>query len=739
MRLVFAALMVLAAACPLCGQDLATELDGVRLLQQQGRDQLAANRVATPSETGVRIGEQQKRVSEAAIAVFHRYPTDPRRWEAALIALQTLRGFVVAYQPGYDEAMAARDLPRAQSLIVRDEDARAAWDQELDRLQDTLFAAADVPPSVLADAYANAVYRVTLRRGATPAEKWTAALALIEAMDRRVTDATKLRRAYELAVRLAEAADPQAYAAFLQTRALSPIPEISQWAAGKANVQAAKVEAVAMKFTALDGREVDLAQLRGKVVLIDFWATWCGPCKEEIPNVLANYRKYHDQGFEVVGVSLDLAKDRQKLVDYIRDHELPWPQHFDGQGFKNRFAAQFSINAIPTMFLLNQDGKVVSTDARGAKLEPAIRKLLKLDEAAAPSAAGMLGVGAMAPDFMARDLAGREVRLSDLRGQVVILDFWATWCAPCIASMPHTQAVAAKYANQGVTVLAVCTGDKRTRFEDWVRLKGRDYPALRFVCDPHEQGTPEEKQRASLALYKVPFIPTQFIINRDGRIVGTIGGFRPGDPSLEQALAAAGVRVDPAVLAQRAPDRQRSSEITATTPAARKLPPPFTTSIARLKAGDVLPDLELQGTDGAARRLSEFRGHPLVLMFVTAEMIPAEFLDGVVTQYGEAGVQVLALVTRDTRANLDAWLALHRERSHRFTVAFDPVPPENPRAGAIFRTFQFGAPTPFAIVVDAEGRFVGMFPWKVPEVGPQGLAELLRRCGVPMGGATPTR
>jgi len=344
----------------------------------------------------------------------------------------------------------------------------------------------------------------------------------------------------------------------------------------------------------------------------------------------------------------------------------------------------------------------------------------------------MLGAGAMAPEFVSFDLDGKEVRLADYRGKVLILDFWATWCAPCVASMPHTQAVAAKYADQGVTVLAVCTGDKRTRFEDWVRLKGKDYPALRFVCDPHEQGTPEEKQRASLALYRVPFIPTQFIINREGRIVGTAGGYYPGDPSLERALAAAGVKVDPAVLAPRVPERNRSPAAAVAAPAGRKLPPPFTTAIARLKAGDVLPDLDLQGTDGAPRKLSEFRGRPLVLMFVNAEMIPAEFLDGVVTKYGASGVQVLALVTRDSRAHLDAWLALHRERGHGFTVAFDPAPPEEPRQGAIFRTFQFGAPTPFSIVVDAEGRFVGMFPWKVPEVGSQGLAELLRRTGVPV-------
>jgi len=72
-----------------------------------------------------------------------------------------------------------------------------------------------------------------------------------------------------------------------------------------------------------------------------------------------------------------------------------------------------------------------------------------------------LGAGGLAPEFSSYDLAEQEVRIADYRGKVLILDFWATWCSPCIASMPHTSEVAAKFADQGVVVLAVCTGDKR--------------------------------------------------------------------------------------------------------------------------------------------------------------------------------------------------------------------------------------------------------------------------------------
>lgn len=377
--------------------------------------------------------------------------------------------------------------------------------------------------------------------------------------------------------------------------------------------------------------------------------------------------------------------------------------------------------------------------------------------AAAPSAVAsgdappkpLLGAGVVAPDFVSHDLAGQSVRISDYRGRILILDFWATWCGPCIASMPHTQEVAARYADQGVVVLAVCTGDKRKRFEDWVRLKAKDYPGLRFTFDPNEQGSPTHDQRASWALYGVPAIPTQFVIDREGRIAGSTTGYFPGDPSLEKALAAAGVRVDPAILARpsRVAAGRTAGEVPAavatvppsggnapppaTPAAARRLAPPFTEKVAKVSAGDVVTDVEFRSADGSPRKLSDYRGGPLVLFFGTAEMIPADYLNGIVAKYGADRVQVLALVTRDTEANFAAWRALHDDRGHRFAVAFDPVPVAEARNGVINRIFQFGAPTPFSLVIDGEGKFVGMFPWKLPQ-GQQGLAELLRRSGIPV-------
>ena len=117
-----------------------------------------------------------------------------------------------------------------------------------------------------------------------------------------------------------------------------------------------------IKFTAVDGREVDLSKLRGKVVLVDFWATWCPPCRGEVPNVVAAYQKYHDKGFEIVGISLD--QDKDALVAFTKENGMVWPQYFDGKGWDNDISKGFGIQSIPTMWLVGKDGKLITTNAR---------------------------------------------------------------------------------------------------------------------------------------------------------------------------------------------------------------------------------------------------------------------------------------------------------------------------------------------------------------------------------------
>jgi peroxiredoxin len=129
-----------------------------------------------------------------------------------------------------------------------------------------------------------------------------------------------------------------------------------------------------IQFTAFDGREVDLSKMKGKVVLVDFWATWCRPCVGELPNVKAAYEKLHDRGFEIVSISLDSEKDA--LTKFLAKEQMPWPQYFDGLEWKNKFAVKFGIQAIPTMWLVDKQGNLRDVEPRDG-LEEHVEALLK--------------------------------------------------------------------------------------------------------------------------------------------------------------------------------------------------------------------------------------------------------------------------------------------------------------------------------------------------------------------------
>jgi thiol-disulfide isomerase/thioredoxin len=136
---------------------------------------------------------------------------------------------------------------------------------------------------------------------------------------------------------------------------------------------------MALNGTVLNGDDFDWASYRGKVVLVDFWATWCGPCVAELPNVKENYKKYHAKGFDVVGISLDQA--RKPLEEFIHKEEIPWTQLYDeeiqkGRGWNHPMAEHFGINSIPAAILVDQEGKVVSLRARGEELTTLLEKLL---------------------------------------------------------------------------------------------------------------------------------------------------------------------------------------------------------------------------------------------------------------------------------------------------------------------------------------------------------------------------
>jgi thiol-disulfide isomerase/thioredoxin len=136
-----------------------------------------------------------------------------------------------------------------------------------------------------------------------------------------------------------------------------------------------------LSFTSLKGDQVNLADYKGKVVLIDFWATWCGPCIRAMPGLIETYKEYHEKGFEIIGISLD--RDKSQLESYLKTNSITWQQYYDGLYWNNKLARRFSINAIPHAVIVDKSGQVYfntnfdknKMPLEGAELKKVIAKL----------------------------------------------------------------------------------------------------------------------------------------------------------------------------------------------------------------------------------------------------------------------------------------------------------------------------------------------------------------------------
>lgn len=172
--------------------------------------------------------------------------------------------------------------------------------------------------------------------------------------------------------------DPENYRTLLRQLAGDPLPRVSELAKQQLAVldrlDALKTKPIELQFIAIDRTPVDLARMRGKVVMIYFWAAEDPDCLEVNEDIVNLHKKYHPRGFEIVGISLD--ENRDTLSDFIDKNDMPWPQYFDARKWDNVISRSFAINFIPTLWLIDKKGMVTLTTHKPGDVESALGRLL---------------------------------------------------------------------------------------------------------------------------------------------------------------------------------------------------------------------------------------------------------------------------------------------------------------------------------------------------------------------------
>ncbi len=340
-------------------------------------------------QAGLTTEEKYHKAQSLCHTLIERYPESEERWNAELELIQLKELASHGKLDTYPEEQLAHDY---ETLYQRKEapasvKARTIFLKLLTLdLRSTLSD--EKPKKILAELndaanLCDARQMSVLLSAAEAADvkSGTHMIAAISATD----DNSKLKEAFHSWQEKAEIQQLQQLAKTDPAKAkerlqeLAKNPRLSAAAAKALETVEKRLEAISkpleLAFTAVDGRKVDLAELRGKVVLVDFWATWCGPCMAEVPHVVEAYNKYHDQGFEVVGISLDQEDAVDKLQSVVKAKGMVWPQCLDKKAGKQGFAEQFGISSIPTMWLINKQGLLVDLNARGALAEK-VEKLL---------------------------------------------------------------------------------------------------------------------------------------------------------------------------------------------------------------------------------------------------------------------------------------------------------------------------------------------------------------------------
>lgn len=309
-------------------------------------------------EADAPVGTNEVDFYAPKVAALHRasvdfaadHPTDARRWDADLAALRSQQ-----FPPAADER---RTIFAANEALLK-----------------TILAAPDAAPATK-----QAAERAVIRQHLDHLDLLTTSEQAVALEDRlasylaRFPDDPKAANMQVRRLDLWRRSDPARAAALLDEMAASPDEKLAAAARGRQAQKTLAAASLEWKLPALDGGTIDLPALRGKVVLIQFWASWCPDCNREMPVMLSTYQQFHARGLEVIGVSLD--KDRAALLATVKKRGIFWPQYFDGKYWDNEVAVRYGVRGVPELWLVNADGRVVATGVQADQLATLIPPLL---------------------------------------------------------------------------------------------------------------------------------------------------------------------------------------------------------------------------------------------------------------------------------------------------------------------------------------------------------------------------
>jgi len=273
-------------------------------------------------------------------------------------------------------------------------------------------------------------------------------------------------------------------------------------------------------FKNLEGQVVDLKDFRGKVVLLNIWATWCKPCRDELPSMELLYRKLKDRGFEILAVSID--KDSSIVKPFVEELGLTFPVLLDPKGKITRL---YRTIGIPENYIIDKRG-IIREKIIGARnwfskaYVDSLSQLLE-EEKKLESFFQKLKIQSLkmkkAPDFTLKDINKKEVSLKDFRGKIVLLNFWATWCDPCKDEMPSMENLYLRFKDRGFVILAIDYVESLEKVRKFIEKNKFTFTVL---LDSYGK---------TLSSYGIWSVPANFIIDKQGFLLGRTIGPRDWD------------------------------------------------------------------------------------------------------------------------------------------------------------------------------------------------------------------